>query len=60
MEKYRVKALTRSFKVTREQGTGVDWRVTFYIDGEERGCGQFQTAEQADDAGVQFMFSGSL
>ena len=56
VEKYRRKALTRSYKVTQEQGTGADWRVTFYIDGEERGGGQFQAAQQADDAGVDFMF----
>ena len=60
VEKYRKKALTRSFKVTQEQGTGADWRVVFYIDGEERGGGQFQTAEQADDAGVDFMFADGL
>lgn len=60
MEKYRKKAFTRSYKVAQEQGTGADWRVTFYIDGEERGGGQYQTAEQADEAGVEFMFSGAL
>jgi hypothetical protein len=58
MEKYRKKPLSREYKVTHEQGTGADWRVTFFIEGEERGGGQYQTAQQADEAGVDFLFSG--
>ena len=60
MDRYRKKPDFRAYEVTQQKGTGADWRVTFYIDGEERGGGQFQTAEQADDAGVDFMFAGGL
>lgn len=60
MEKYRQKPLSRSFKVTQEQGTSTPWKVQFFVDGIEAGGGQYQTAEQADDAGVSFMFAGDL
>lgn len=58
MDKYRQGAGTRSFEVTNEPGTGCPWRVKFLVDGIDAGGGQYQTAEQADDAGVSFMFSG--
>lgn len=60
MEKYRRKPESRSFKVTCDPGTSTPWRVEFFVDGIEAGGGQYQTAEQADDAGVSFMFSGDL
>lgn len=60
MEKYRQKPQSRSFKVTQEPGTSTPWRVQFFVDCIEVGGGQYQTAEQADDAGVSFMFSGDL
>lgn len=50
----------RAFRVFNEPGTGAPWGVEFYVDGESVGGGQYQTAEQADDAGVDFMFSGDL
>jgi hypothetical protein len=48
----------RSYKVFKVAGNGDGWRVVFYIDQEEVGGGQFPTAEQSDDAGVDFMFGG--
>lgn len=60
MEKYRQKPQSRSFKVTHEPGTSAPWRVQFFVDVIDAGGGQYQTADQADDAGVSFMFSGDL
>lgn len=58
--RYRKLLSQRSYKVDFEQGAGCPWRVVFFVDGEEVGRGQYQTAEQADDAGVDFMFSGDV
>ena len=60
MEKYRKKPGMRAFEVSHEAGTSAPWRVTFYVDQVPCGGGQYQTAEQADDAGVNFAFSGDL
>jgi hypothetical protein len=57
-DRYRVAPLTKAYKIHFEQGAGAPWRVVFFVDGEQVGGGQFQTAEQADDAGVDFMFDG--
>lgn len=51
-------AVIRAYKVDEVAGNGDGWRVVFYVDGEEVGGGQYQTAEQADEAGIEFMFSG--
>lgn len=53
MEKFQE---LRGYKVEKVPGHGDDWRVTFYIGREEVGHACLQTAEQADDAGVDFMF----
>lgn len=60
MDKYRKKPDMRAYKVINEPGSSVPWRVQFFVDGVEVGGGRYQTAEQADDAGVDFMFSGDL
>lgn len=49
----------RSFAVSHVSGNGDGWRVDFYVNGEHCGHGQYQTSEQADDAGVEFMFGGA-
>lgn len=54
--RYRQPPLFKAYKVEFEQGAGAPWRVVFYVDGVEVGGGQFQTAEQADDAGINFAF----
>lgn len=48
----------RSYQVEKVAGNGDTWRVTFWIDGENVGGGQYPTAELADEAGVEFMFGG--
>jgi hypothetical protein len=58
MERYRQAPSIKAYKVTHQPGTSCPWRVAFIVDGDEVGHGQYQTAEQADDAGVEFMFSG--
>lgn len=58
MERYRQQPGIRAFRVMQSPGTSCPWRVAFIVDGDEVGKGQYQTAEQADDAGVQFMFAG--
>lgn len=50
----------RAYRVLYEPGAGAPWRVEFFVDREPVGGGQYQTAEQADDAGSDFMFSGDL
>lgn len=57
-DRYRVPPSVRSFSVDVVSGSSCPWRVRFFVDGVECGGGQYQTAEQADDAGVDFMFSG--
>lgn len=56
--RYRNPPGHKAYKVDFEQGAGAPWRVVFFVDGERVGGGQFQTAQQADDAGVEFMFDG--
>ena len=60
MERYRKKPEMKAYKVVEQVGTSTPWRVKFMVDGVEVGGGQYQTAEQADDAGVSFMFNGVL
>lgn len=48
----------RYYAVDQVAGNGDCWRVFFFIDDEEVGHGNFQTVEQADAAGVDFMFRG--
>lgn len=60
MDRYRRGVVFRSYEVTNEPGTSCPWRVKFLADGVEVGGGQYQTAEQADDAGVSYMFSGGV
>lgn len=55
---YRKKPGFKAIKVEKVEGTSAAWRVGFYVDGEAVGGGQYQTRAQADDAGVEFMFSG--
>ena len=57
-DRYRKPPGFRSYRVFRCDGSDVPWRVLFFVDGEEVGGGRFQTSSQADDAGVDFMFSG--
>jgi len=58
MERYRKVPGFKAYKVEKIEGVPAPWRVLFLVDGEEVGGGQYQTADQADDAGVDFMFSG--
>lgn len=58
--RYRVAPLLRSFSVKIVPGVECPFKVVFFVDGVECGSGQFQTAFQADDAGADFIFGGSL
>lgn len=51
----------RSYKVenvSRASGDSFVWRVVFFLDGEEFGRGHFDSADEADAAGVDFLFGG--
>ena len=56
--RYRVPPGARGYSVDHCPGVSCPWRVVFVVDGVECGRGEYQTADQADDAGVDFMFSG--
>lgn len=58
MERYRKPPVVKSYKVSQEPGSPAPWVVTFSVDGDDVGGGRYQTPEAADDAGVDFMFSG--
>lgn len=58
MDKYRVPPVAKAFKVEKVEGTSTPWRVQFMVDGEEAGGGRYRTAEEADEAGLRYMFSG--
>lgn len=46
----------RGYSVISFAGNGISWRVDFFINQEFVGYGVFATSEQADDAGIDFMF----
>lgn len=56
--RYRVGPGSRSYSVDVLDGVECPFRVSFFVDGVGCGFGQFHTADQADDAGAEFMFSG--
>lgn len=58
MDRYRKPPGFKSYKVERVEGHICPWRVRFFVDGEDAGGGQYRTAEEADAAGVDYMFSG--
>ena len=58
MDRYRQPPGFRAYQVKKEPGHICPWRVDFVVDGECVGGGQYPTAEEADAAGVNFMFSG--
>lgn len=57
-DRYRLPAVARGYSVDMVPGCSCPWRVSFVVDGVSVGFAQFQTQSQADDAGVDFMFSG--
>lgn len=56
MDRYRNNCQSRAYRVEHQPGAECPWRVYFIADGEETGGGRYQTAEQADEAGVDYMF----
>lgn len=58
MERYRTKPDFRAYKVERVEGHICPWRVRFFVNGEDAGGGEYRTAEDADAAGFDYMFSG--
>lgn len=46
----------RAYKVEAIAGDGDGWRVRFFVDGEDVGGGVYPSADDADDAGIDFMF----
>lgn len=59
LEKYRKKPVLRAYKISKVDGHPAPWRVEFNVDGIMVGGGQYQSYDQAEDAGVDFMFSGA-
>ena len=60
LDSYRQRPGSKGYKVEHLPGRECPWCLVMMVDGEVVGSGQYQTAEQADDAGVDFMFSGWL
>ena len=58
MDRYRKPPGFRAYQVVHVEGHICPWRVEFTVDGERVGGGQYRTADEADAAGVDFMFSG--
>lgn len=58
MDRYRRPPVAKSYHVEKVEGTSTPWRVKFVVDGEETGGGQYRTAEEADEAGLRYMFAG--
>lgn len=56
MEHFRNRVDFYGYEVYQVVGSEAPWRVRFYAGGEEAGGGQYQTAEEADEAGVNYMF----
>lgn len=46
----------RGYALTDIIGNGINWRVDFFIDTEFVGYGLFASHEQAENAGIEFMF----
>jgi hypothetical protein len=57
-KKYRKPPGFKSYKISKIEGSAAPWRLDFNVDGESVGGGQFHTHRQAEEAGVDFMFSG--
>lgn len=57
-EKYRQPPKAKGYRVDCVEGAACPWRVVFLVDGVEVGGGQYQTHDQAEDSGTNFMFSG--
>lgn len=55
---YRKGPRTRGYSLDRVEGAECPWRVVFLVDGVECGGGRYQSREQAEDAGVDYMFDG--
>lgn len=58
MDRYRRPPVAKSYQVEKVEGASAPWRVKFVVDGEDAGGGQYATAEEADEAGLRYMFSG--
>lgn len=58
MDKYRQPPGFKGYELDRFVGAQCPWLVIFYVDGEKAGGGAYHTREQAEAAGVEFMFSG--
>lgn len=48
----------RGYQIHFVEGHSCPWRVVFSVDGVGGGSGQYQTHEQAEAAGIDWMFSG--
>lgn len=55
---YRKSPGFKGYEIDRFEGHQCPWKVIFYVDGEPVGGGSYQTRQQAEDSGVEFMFSG--
>lgn len=55
---FRKKPCVRGYEILRVEGSSCPWRVVFSVDGVEGGSGQYQTHDQAEEAGIEWMFSG--
>lgn len=58
MDRYRTPPGFRAYQVENVPGQVCPWHVMFTVDGERVGGGQYRTPDEADAAGVDFMFSG--
>jgi len=56
--KYRKSPTEKAYSIDQVEGAACPWRVVFLVDGVEVGGGQYQTYDQAEDAGTDFIFSG--
>lgn len=55
---FRKSPSMRGYEIDLVEGNACPWRVVFSVDGVVCGGGQYQTHDQAEAAGVDFMFSG--
>jgi hypothetical protein len=55
---YRISPQSKGYMVDKVEGVDCPWRVVFVVDGVECGHGEYQSWDQADAAGEEWMFSG--
>ena len=50
----------RGYSLEKIISNGASWRVDYFIDQEFVGYGIFSSHDMAEDAGIDFMFGGSV